>query len=365
MARTGVDDSPSGLGGPPALAEPPAIDVHTHAMPLPVLRKLERDGLADLSRVGAGAVHIDPRVSGMAASVPIPCVPEQYDVDARLHRMDEAGVAVHLISAPPFVSGCQLADPVAAATLMRHTNDALAALAVKCPDRLRPLAVVLPGLPDAVAEARRCREELGFAGVCVGSRGMTGELDHPDHEPLWHYLAGTGTFTLLHPAGSPAPGRLADLALTQALGFPLETSLAAARLILGGVLDRYDLRVCLCHAGGCVPAVIPRLDLDWHRRPAARTTAHPPSGYLTRFYYDTAMSEAGRLRRLVDEVGSDRVLLGSDAPFGLADREPRRTIAALGLAAADEQRILGGTAAGLLPRPPVPAPGGVLPPGPA
>jgi len=350
-------------GGQPPVADVPAIDVHTHVMPLPVLRRLERDGLADLSRLGAGSVFIDPRLSGVPTSAPIPCVPEQYDVDARLHRMDEAGVAVHLISAPPFVSGCHLPDHAAAAALMRHTNDALAVLAARRPDRLRPLAVVLPGLPDAVDEARRCREELGFAGVCVGSRGLAGELDHPDHEPLWQYLAGTGTFTLLHPAGSPAPARLADFALTQALGFPLETSLAAARLILGGVLDRYDLRVCLGHAGGCVPAVTPRLDLGWHRQPATRTAAHPPSAYLTRFYYDTAMSDPDRLRRLVDDVGSDRVLLGSDAPFDLADREPRRTIAAIGLAAAEERRILGGTAAGLLPRPPVPAPGGVLPPG--
>lgn len=333
----------------PALPAGPVIDVHTHALPLPLLRRLERDGLADLSRLPGGSVHIDQRVSGVPPGTLIPCVPEQYDPAARLRFMDEAGVDVHLVSAPPFVFGLGLPDRASAAALMRHTNDALAEVAAGCPERLRPLGVVLLGLPDAAEEARRCMAELGFAGVSIGSRGLAGELDHPDHEPLWQWLASTGTFTLLHPGGGPAPGRLAGFHLTQLLGFPLETALAAARLIVGGVLDRYDLRLCLCHGGSCVMSVTPRLDLAWHAKPEARTSQRPPSGYLRRFYYDTAMTDPGRLRRLVGDAGSDRVLLGTDAPFDLADRQPRQTVAGLGLAPDDRRRILGGTAAGLLP----------------
>lgn len=337
----------------------PVTDVHTHAMPLPLLRRLERDGLADLSPLGAGSVHIDHRVSGVPFSVPIPCPAEQYEVSARQRLMDEAGIDVHLVSAPPFLAGRDLPHP-AAGELMRHTNDALAGFVAADPARLRALGMLLPGLPGAVEEARRCRDELGFAGVSIGSRGMAGELDHADHEPLWRWLAETGTFTLLHPGGSPAPERLADFHLTQLLGFPIETTLAVSRLIFGGVLDRHDLRLCLAHGGGCALAVAPRLDLGWHRKPVARTTQRPPSAYLTRFYYDTAVFDTRSLRRLVDDVGTDRVLLGTDAPFDLADRQPRRTVAALGLAPGDEWRILAGNAADLLAPagvagPPVPA----------
>lgn len=326
----------------------PVIDVHTHALPLPLLRRLAGSGLADLSSLDAGSVHIDQRVSGVPPGSAIPCPPEQYDVTARLRLLDAAGVDVHLVSAPPFVLGYDLPDRRAAAELMRHTNDALAEFAAASPDRLRPLGALVPGLPEAADEARRCREELGFAGVSIGGRGVNGELDHPDHEPLWKQLAGTGTFTLLHPGGSPAPERLADFYLTQLLGFPLETTLAAARLVLGGVLDRHELRLCLSHGGGCAVATAPRLDLGWHRKPVARTSQAPPSSYLTRFYYDTAVFDTTLLRRLVDDVGSDRVLLGTDAPFDLADRHPRQTVAALGLPPEQERRILGGNIARLL-----------------
>lgn len=327
-------------------------DVHTHALPVPLLRSLERAGLADLSGLDDGFVYIDRTVSGLPAGAAIPCPPEQHDVGARLALLDAGGVEVHLVSAPPFVSGSYGLAPAAAEELMRRTNDEVAAFVAAAPTRLRALGTLVPGLPGAVDEVRRCREELGMAGFCVGSRGIAGELDHPDHEPLWKELAGAGAFTLLHPGGSPAPGRLADFQLTQLLGFPMETAVAAARLVFGGVLDRHELRLCLAHGGGCTLAVSPRLDLGWHRKPAARTTPEPPSGYLRRFYYDTAVFDTRALRRLVEDVGADRVLLGTDAPFDLSDRRPRETVAALGLDPAAAHAILAGNAAGLLgPRP--------------
>lgn len=323
-------------------------DVHTHALPVPLLRGLERDGRADLSGLADGFVHIDQTVSGVPPGAAIPCPPEQHDLTARLALLDAAGIDVHLVSAPPFVYGCYGLAPAAAQELMRRTNDALAEFVAGAPDRLRALGMVVPGLPGAVDELRRCRDELGFAGFSIGSRGIAGELDHPDHEPLWRELARAGGFTLLHPGGSPAPQRMADYYLTQLLGFPLETTLAAARLVFGGVLDRHDLRLCLAHGGGCTLAAAPRLDLGWQRKPAAHTTAEPPSAYLRRFFYDTAVFDTRQLRRLVADVGVDRVLLGTDAPFDLADRQPRQTVAALGLDPAQEWQILGGNAARLL-----------------
>ncbi|GGV29165.1 amidohydrolase [Actinomadura cremea] len=330
------------------------IDVHTHAMPLPFLRALAARGLADLDELGAGVVRLHPDVAGLAERAPVPCPPAQYDLGARLALLDECQVDVHAVSAPPFLFATQMADDARALALVAEANDALAEFAAAAPGRLLPIATVSAGRAGAAAEARRCLEELGFAGVTLGTSGGGRELDHPVNEELWEYLASAGAFVLLHPSGTPSPGRLEDYHLTQLLGFPVETAMAVARLIFGGVLDRHSLRICLSHGGGCVQALAPRLDLGWRRKDASRTIARPPSTYLARFYYDTAVFDTPALRRLIDEVGVERVLMGTDAPFDLADVTPRETVQALGLAPDQARLVLGGTAVRLLHGEPAP-----------
>jgi aminocarboxymuconate-semialdehyde decarboxylase len=327
---------------------PRYIDVHTHVMPLPFLRGLARDDLADLDGLGEHVVRIAPEVSGLPRTAPIPCPPAQYDLDARLAYLDAAGVDVHVVSAPPFLFAAEERASSRAFRLVAALNDAIVGLAAAAPERLVPLGTVAVGHRGAAAEARRCLEELGCAGVALGTHGAGRELDHPDNRELWEYLAAREAFVLLHPGASVGACRLGDYHLTQLLGFPMDTATAVARLIFGTVLDRYDLRICLCHGGGCAPELAPRWDLGWRRKAVARTARRPPSEYLSRFWYDTAVFDTRTLRRLVDRVGVDRVLLGTDSPFDLADREPRATVRALGLDAEDECRIAGGNAARLL-----------------
>lgn len=325
-----------------------AIDVHAHAMPLPLLQQLESRGLADLSGVGDGIVRLDPRVSGVGPRAPLPLARSQFDVDVRLSEMDDVGVYRHAVSLPPFLF-CSTADDRAFATgIVAEGNDALATYVADDGDRLLGLGSVPLGWPEAADEARRCLDELGLAGIAIGTRGAGRDLDDPVNDELWALLSERGTFVFLHPSGVPDPHRQADFWLPQLVGYPMETALAVARLVFGRVLERWPINLCLAHGGGCLPSLRGRLDMGWDRKDVARTTALPPSTYTDRLYYDTAVFSTPLLRRLVEDVGAEHVLLGTDHPFELGDRSPLQTVAALGLDRADTRRILWDNAAGLL-----------------
>lgn len=325
-----------------------ALDVHAHAMPLPLLQYLAGRGLADLAGVAGGIVRLDPRVSGVGASAPLPLARSQYDVAVRLAEMDELGVARHAVSMPPFLFCSTAEDERFARRIVAAGNDELATYVAEAPDRLLGLGSVALGWPGAAEEARRALDELGMAGIAIGSRGAGRDLDDPVNDDLWAFLSERRTFVFLHPSGVPDPQRQTDFWLPQLVGYPMETALAVARLVFGRVLERFPLTLCLAHGGGCLPSLRGRLDMGWDRKDVAHTTALPPSAYTEQLYYDTAVFDPALLRRLVEDVGVGHVLLGTDHPFELGDRDPLGTVAALGLDRADTQAVLGGNAAGLL-----------------
>jgi aminocarboxymuconate-semialdehyde decarboxylase len=325
-----------------------AIDVHAHAMPLPVLQQLADDGLADLAGVADGIVRLDPRVSGVGPRAPLPLARSQFDVAVRLSEMDDVGVHRHAVSLPPFLFASTADDEQLATSVVERGNEALAAYVADAPDRLLGLGSVPLGWPVAAEVARRALDEQGMAGIVIGSRGAGRDLDDPVNDDLWAMLSERRTFVFLHPSGVPDPQRQADYWLPQLVGYPMETALAVARLVFGRVLERFPLNLCLAHGGGCLPSLRGRLDLGWERKEVAHATAVPPSEFTDRLYYDTAVFSPVLLGRLVEDVGADHVLLGTDHPFELGDREPLATVGALGLGDAETLRILRDNAAELL-----------------
>ena len=309
----------------------PVLDVHAHAMPLPVLRWLADNDLADLTGVEAGTVRLDPRVSGVGPGAVLPLARSQHDVGTRLAEMDAVGVSHHAVSLPPFLFCSTADDRKLVAEVVGRGNDALAGYVAEAPGRLRALGNVPIGWPDAAGEARRCLDDLGMAGIAIGSRGAGRDLDDPVNDDLWALLAERRSFVFLHPSGVPDAHRQRDFYLAQLVGYPMETALAVARLVLGRVLERFDLTLCLAHGGGCLPAVRGRLDMGWRNKDVAHTTPHAPSVYTGRLFYDTAVFSPVLLRRLVEDVGVDHVLLGTDHPFELRDETPLASIAAAGL----------------------------------
>jgi aminocarboxymuconate-semialdehyde decarboxylase len=146
----------------------------------------------------------------------------------------------------------------------------------------------------------------------------------------------------------PDVHRQRDYWLPQLVGYPMETALSIARLIYGRVFERFDLAMCLAHGGGCLPWLRGRLDLGWERKEVAHTTEIAPSEFCKRLYYDTAVFDTTLLSHLVSDMGADRVLLGTDHPFELGDRNPVSTVHSLGLGAEDTEAILWRTADSLL-----------------
>jgi aminocarboxymuconate-semialdehyde decarboxylase len=332
-------------------ADTGTLDVHAHAMPLPLLQRLADRDLADLGEVPNGIVRLDPRVSGVGPRAPLPLARSMYDVDVRLSEMDEVGVYRHAVSLPPFLFASTAEDQKLATRVVAEGNEDLATYVADAPDRLLGLGSVPLGWPGAAEQARRALDDLGLSGIAIGSRGGGRDLDDPVNDDLWALLSERGTFVFLHPSGVPDPQRQKDFWLPQLVGYPMETALAVARLVFGRVLDRFPLALCLAHGGGCLPSLRGRLDMGWERKDVARTTAVPPSEFTDRLYYDTAVFSPVLLRRLVEDVGVGHVLLGTDHPFELGDRAPLETVRALGLEEADERRILGGNAAELLALP--------------
>ncbi|MFN8078614.1 MAG: amidohydrolase family protein [Kineosporiaceae bacterium] len=325
-----------------------AVDVHAHAMPLPVLEWLAGRGLADLSGVEHGIVVLDPMISGVGSGAPLPLPRSMVDASVRLAEMDATGVSHEALSLPPFLLATMSRDGALVAELLDRGTQALIEYCSADPERLRPLGAVPVGFTAAADTARTMLDSGVVSGIAVGSRGAGAELDDAVNADLWALLSEREAFVLLHPSGVPDPNRLADFWFPQLVGYPMETAVAASRLVFSGVLEAHPLRLCLAHGGGCLPSLRGRLDLGWHRKPVAHTTSVPPRELFDRLYYDTAVFDPAILRRLVEDVGADHVLLGTDHPFDLAERDPIGFVDSAGLDDAARRLILHRTAARLL-----------------
>jgi len=231
---------------------------------------------------------------------------------------------------------------------VRAGNDELAKYVADAPGRLVALGSVPLGWPSAADEARRCLDDLGMAGLAIGSSGGGRELDDRVNEDFWSLVSERSCFVFLHPSGVPDAHRQRDFWLPQLVGYPMETALAVARLAFGGVLERFAPTVCLAHGGGCLPALRGRMDMGWDRTQVAHTTAVPPSELTDRLHYDTAVFSPRLLGRLVEDVGAEHVLLGTDHPFELGDRDPVATVRELGLDDESTEAILYRSAARLI-----------------
>lgn len=297
--------------------------------------------------------------------------PPFHSVDLRLREMDAAGVDVQALSiGPPMV---YWAEPEFGLRLCQIYNDAIADVTRAHPDRFVAFAA-LPLQDPALAlkELERCAADLGVRGVGFGSNIGGRQLDDRALWPVYERLQALELPVFVHPISPCGGGNIHDYRLDITLYFPFDTTVAAARLVLGGVLEAFPrLQFCLAHLGGALPYLKERLDLGWqvaqkfHARGVAITK--PPSHYLARFYLDnlayseTAYSDADLLCALAC-VGSDHIVVGSDAPFPVGNLarsvEFIRRCHLLG--EVEREKILGGNAAGLLrlvPRPAVPEPG--------
>ncbi|MDR7492417.1 MAG: amidohydrolase family protein [Armatimonadota bacterium] len=277
-------------------------------------------------------------------------VSEIVDPDGILEAAAAAGVDCVVLS--PWISLYRDdVSPQDALRTCRLCNEALARLAERRRGRLVALGMI--PLQDPALAAREMAEAAaaGLRGAIVPASVGGTYLGDDRFRPVWEAAAGLGAVVFIHPTtrGFSHPA-FADYYLWNAVGNPLETTIAAAHLVMSGVLEAYPtLRILLAHGGGALPALRGRLARAYQVQPAARARLRePPEASLHRLYYDTVTHDARVLKALVEFAGADHVALGSDSPFDMGDPHPVETVRALGLSPDQEDAVLGGTAARLL-----------------
>jgi aminocarboxymuconate-semialdehyde decarboxylase len=274
-----------------------------------------------------------------------PVHPQFVEVDAKLAQMDELGIDVSVLSSSPTLFFYD-APADEAAELARRSNDVLASLVAET-GRLYGLATLPLQAPEAAGEElERSVKALGLLGAHIGTNCGPTPIDDPALEPVLAAADRLGAPLVLHPYYVGAKPGLEDYYLTNSIGNPLDTCVAAARLMQSGAFDRHpDLRIVLVHGGGFLPYQLGRLDHAFLVRPEAKVaTKRPPSSYLDRFWFDTITHSDASLAFLLSLVGPERVVLGTDLPFDMADARPLERLARTGT----DPHVLGRTASGLL-----------------
>jgi aminocarboxymuconate-semialdehyde decarboxylase len=328
------------------MSSTPRVDVHCHFLPPQLIDRIRFDGhahgLSLVERDGGQAIASRGRVF----TRPVP--PGMVDLENRLRWMDERGIDVQILSAWIDFTA-YLLDADDGLWLARSLNELTLDAVGGREDRFRAMAGVPLQAPNLAAETlRHAIRDLGMVGVEIATSVAGRDLDAVDLEPFWAEASALRTVILVHPEQAVRSERFARYFLSNAVDNAAEETLAAAHLIFGGVLERFpDLKVCLTHGGGFLPYQIGRQDRAFAAVPekAAVSLTAPPSTFLRRFLYDTIVHSPEALRFLVERVGWDRVVLGSDYPFPMGDPDPVDSVVRAGFSAEVQNAVLGANAA--------------------
>ena len=325
-------------------------DVHAHCIPAELIEWIRAEGEQIGIEVVPGERGEDVLIAGQVRSGPLR--PVLSDVAERLAHMDATGVGMQLLSGWVDLTAYAL-EGAAGAAYARRFNRILADEAGRFPDRFRALATVPLQTPGAAAdELVHAVSELGMVGVEIATTVDGRDLDQADLEPFWAAAEELRCLVLLHPYAPLAGVDLSRNFLDNMVGRPAETTVAVAHLIFSGVLDRYPgLVMCVVHGGGFIPYQLGRMERGHTAVPhlTARHISTAPRAIARRLYYDTVLHSPEAIRFLIDTVGADRVLLGSDYPFEMGDPDPVSTVEAVPGLDDDERRsILEGNVAALL-----------------
>jgi len=274
-------------------------------------------------------------------------VSRMSDVTERIAHMDAMGVDMQVLSSSVVQQLTYWAEPQESLRLERMFNDRMAAVVAANPKRLIGLGGVPLAAPTlAVAELTRCMRELGLAGVGISTTARDMELGDAALRPFWEQAEELGAVVYIHPAGNTG-ARFEKWYLWNSIGQAFEEAMAIASLFYEGILDTFpQLKICISHGGGYMPYYMGRITRNYLEKPATRVNMKKsPAEYLRMLYYDSCVYETEVLEALVQRVGADRVLLGSDYPVG--EPKPIEFVEACALTAADKEKINGTNAARL------------------
>ena len=300
------------------------IDSHTHFFPKAFLEEIGRRGRPYDMEVTPGPDGI-PTL--LMHGVPHPNLRPFFDVEHHLGRMDAAHIDMHVVwqSSRPNVFW---ADADLGLALCQIINDEYAALVARHPGRFAAIASVpLQDIGKSVVEAERAITKKRLSGVMANTNIRGRYLDDPYFWPLYEVLEDLDAPLFLHPANVYGADKLRDFHLSFLLGLPAETTLSVARMIFSGTLDRFPkLRLFVPHGGGLLPFLAGRLDHGFEVRPECKEIERRPAEYLDRMLLDSVVYSPDILSFAVEKAGANRVALGSDYPYDMADEHAVSTV---------------------------------------
>ncbi len=326
------------------------IDAHAHLYPERFLNLIEAQGEKypiQIVRSGPG----EDRKLIVGGKEFFSFAPDFFDVDVRLSEMAESQVDMQVLSiAPPMV---YWAEPSLGLELCRIFNDEIAVIVRRHPDKFVALAALpLQDVTSAIEELKRAVGECDARGVLMPTNVGGQELDAPHFEPFYEAVLEKDLPIFIHPIPRSGPEslRMRDYRLDVTVGFPTDTTIAAARIVLSGIFPRLQgLRIILSHLGGTIPFLWGRLS-DGFEMFTGKWEWGDPTDYFRQFYFDALSYRPEPLEYAVQLVGAERILYGSDDPFFGANNMrhcEQNVLACSCLDAKARQKIFGETAARL------------------
>lgn len=332
----------------PARLDTTTVDIHAHVH-IPAATEYMTPHV-DPARI-AMVRHVNDETRGVNRKQDEDRMPvAMADPDDRVAVLGTQGIDRQVVAPPPPQCYYQSA-PEHALHGSRLVNDGMAEWVGTHPDRFAGLGTVPLQSPDEAArELRRCMGELGLKGVMILTNVDGEEVGADRFEPFWRAAEETGALVMIHPNGFTEGARFEEYYFSNVLGNPLETCTALHYLIFNGVMERMpELRVLGVHGGGYLPSYAGRIDHAWGARADSRAgLPRPPTEYLRRMWFDTVVFTHHQLEYLVRVFGADRIVMGSDYPFDMADYDPVGHIATSALSDEEKAKVGGQNAVALL-----------------
>ena len=295
-----------------------SIDIHAHLMPHCMLETLYR---GESWHGVTGHRKAEGQLVYGLGELTQPLTPAfGWNTEQRLADMNSLGVDVHVVSTfVGYYTFPSVGDAVAAC---REANEEVAEMMRQHPDRFSGFcALPMQDINAAVAELERGVRDLGLKGAMIGDHVNGVTYDDPSFTPLWKAAEALGAAIFIHQVGDTVVTPRSDrYHLPNSIGNLADRAITFASFVFGGVMDACpDLKVVLAHGGGYTCFGIGRMDRGWQVRREARVNIQqPPSAYLDKFYYDCLTHSEPALRYLIDTVGADRIVFGTDWPADMA-----------------------------------------------
>lgn len=324
---------------------PLKIDIHTHIIPKDLPDYDEKFGYK-------GFVKLHHHQPGKAMMVKDGKVFREIDANCwdpavRLLECDSHAVDVQVLSTIPVLFN-YWAVPEDALEVCRYLNDHIAETVRQHPKRFVGLgALPLQDPKLAIAELERCMNELGLAGIQIGTHVNEWNLDDPNLFAVLEACQDLGAAVFVHPWDMRGAATIQKYWLPWLVAMPFETAIAISSLIFGAVFERLpNLRIAFAHGGGSFGCLIGRLQHGFECRPdlCHVNDIKDPKDYLGRFWVDSLVHDQGALHELLRLYGEDKIVTGSDYPFPLGEQRPGSLIESMDFSAELRERLLSGNA---------------------